>query len=311
MIKLINIFLFNLVLVLSIAGQQMKTPASKPGAVLITKTVLSKSQRGNESNVSKILYTSAPSGDACFSYSLADGSISEAISYQLIDGKNGLLFITKRLFSNQNETDSLWIAFNDQKYTVLIGKTDQYTLFPANYNTFKQQVGKKHQVLSLLKLLEDNIGDYPIESLLPLVMVSKADKFSKQIKQAKITTPRSQSDEITDTWTCIYTYNQAGKIISVKASSGQEVRFYKTLTYNTGGIAIKVHQNIEDRQIIDRKMAFNPQKTDAIKWTDQVLETGKNIQTDLITTLTKKDIQSVKKANMSQAEVLNLVKQMK
>lgn len=311
MIKLINIFLFNLVLVLSSAGQQMKTPASKPGAVLITKTVLSKSQRGNERNVSKILYTSMPSGDEYFAYSIVDGLISEAISYKLVNTKKGLFFIANRLFSNEDETDSLHIAFDDRKYMVLVGKTDQYVLFPANYSAFKQQVNHQHQVLSLLKLLQDNIGDYPIESLFPLIMVSKSDKFNKLIQQAKIITPRSQSDEIKDTWTCIYTYNQAGKIISVKASSGQEVRFYKMLTYNTGGIAIKIHQNIEDRQIVDRKMAFNPQKTGAIKWTDQVLETGKNVQTDLITTLTKKDIQSVKKANMSQAEVLNLVKQMK
>ncbi|OWK69737.1 hypothetical protein CBW18_15450 [Pedobacter sp. AJM] len=286
-------------------------PTTQYRAVLITKTVVSKSPNANERSVSKILYTTTPSGDEYFTYLIADGSVSEATSYKFIDTKNGLFFISNRLFSNQGETDSLHIAFDDRKHMVLVGKADQYVLFPANYSTFKQQVNQKHQVLSLLKLLEDNIGNYPIESLLPLMMVSKQDKFGKQVQQAKITTPRSQSDEITDTWTCIYNYNQAGKIVSVKASSGQEVRFDKTVTYNTGGIAIKVHQNIEDRQITDRKMAFNPQQTGVIKWTDRVLETGQNVQTDLVTTLMRRDIQAVKKANLSQAEVLNLVKQMK
>lgn len=311
MIKLVSIFILNVLIALSCAGQQIKMPATQHHAVLITKTVVSKSPNAYERSVSKILYTSTSSGDEYFAYSIADGSVSEAISYKMVNTKNGVFFIAKRLFSNQDETDSLQITFDDRKHMVLVGKTDQYVLFPANYSTFKQQVNHQHQVLSLLKLLEDNIGNYPIENLLPLIMVSKPDKLSKQIQQAKIITPRSQSDEITDTWTCIYNYNQAGKIVSVKASSGQEVRFYKTVTYNTGGIAIKVHQNIEDRQITDRKMTFNPQQTGVIKWTDQVLETGKNVQTDLVTTLMRRDIQAVKKADMSQAEVLKLVKQMK
>lgn len=311
MIKLVNIFILNVLIILSCAGQQIKMPGSQHRAVLITKTVVSKSPNENERSVSKILYTSTPSGDEYFAYSIADGSVSEAISYKMVNTKNGLFFIANRLFSNQDETDSLHITFDDRKHMVLVGKTDQYVLFPANYSTFKQQVNHQHQVLSLLKLLEDNIGNYPIESMLPLIMVSKQDKFSKQIKQAKIITPRSQSDEITDTWACIYNYNQAGKIISVKASASNEVRFYKTVSYDAGGIAIKVHQNIEDRQITDRKMTFNPQKTGVIKWTDRVLETGKNVQTDLVTTLMKKDIQAVKKVNMSQEEVLKLVKQMK
>lgn len=311
MIKLINIAILNLLTFLCCAGQQTKMPATQHRAVLITKTIVSKSPNANERSISKILYTTTPSGDEYFTYSIADGSVSEATSYKLADTKNGLFFISKRLFSNQGETDILHIAFDDRKYMVLLGKTDQYILFPANYSTFKQQVKQKHQILSLLKLLEDNIGNYPIESMLPLIMVSKQDRFGKQIQQAKITTPRSQSDEITDTWTCIYNYNKAGKIISVKASSGQEVRFDKTVSYHAGIVTVKVHQNIEDRQITDRTMNFDPQKTESLKFTDQVSETGKNVQTGLVTTLMKKDIQGVKKANMSQAEVLNLVKQIK
>jgi hypothetical protein len=173
-------------------------------------------------------------------YTLANGFISEATNYRLDKTKSGLFLIIRRLFSSQDDTDSLRIRFNDADHLVIVDKADQYDLFPASYTVFKQQVNEKHNILVLLKLLEDNIAGYPIESMLPLVVGSKPDAIGRQIKQAKITTARSQSDEIRDTWTCKYSYDNVGKIISVKAVADDQVRFYKTLTYLSGNIVIKL-----------------------------------------------------------------------
>jgi hypothetical protein len=55
-------------------------------------------------------------------------------------------------------------------------------------------------------------------------------------------------------------------------------------------------------------MKYNSRNTASIRRTDKVLETGKNIETSSVTTLEKREIKVVKKANMSQQEVFNLIK---
>ncbi|MEJ7559839.1 MAG: hypothetical protein WKF66_16125 [Pedobacter sp.] len=311
MLKIITLLTLNLLFNLSCVGQQTKARAAGNHAVLITKTVVTKSTQGNEREITKTLYTSTASGDQYFAYTLANGSITEATNYILNTTKSGLFLITSRLFSSQHETDSLRIRFNDTDHLVIVDNADQYELFPASYTVFKHQVNEKHNILVLLKLLKDNIGSYPIESMLPLIVVSKPDAIDKQIKQASITTARNQSDEIKDAWTCTYRYDKAGKIISVKAVADDQVRFYKTLTYLSGNIAIKTHRNIEDRQITDRVMNYNPKNTASIRWTDKVVETGKNLETSSVTTLVKRNFKVVNKANMSQQEVLKLINQVK
>jgi YD repeat-containing protein len=310
MIKPITIFTLNLFLVLCCQGQQIEAQAKKNNAVLITKRAVSKSERGNEVEISKILYTFSSSGDQCFAYKLSGGHVSEATDYSLVETKSGLFFIAKRLFSNQNDTDSLHIAFDDNKHLVSVGKADQYSLFPSTYISFKKQVNENRNILVLLKLLEDNIGDYPIENLLPLLM-GKPGASSNQIKQAKITTQRNQSDSIRDTWTCSYDYDNAGRLISVKAAADNEVRFQKTVAYNSRNISIKTYRNIEDRQITNRKVSFDVKGFNQLKWTDEVVETGLNVETEIETTMIIKNISGIKKADMSKQEVLNLIRHIK
>lgn len=274
---------------------------------LLTKTVKSTSAAGSETSTSRILYTSSASGDQYSAYTFANGAISDAIGYRFANTGAGLFFISERLFSGQNEADSLQIAFNDAKCAVRIGKTDQYTLFPASYSQFKQDINAKHKILSLVSLLEDNIGDYPIEGLLPLNMVSSRVKPGVKTKYAQVNTLRSQADNARDNWSCNYAYDKAGKILSVKALNKEEVRFSKTLTYKPENLVLKSYRNIEDRQITERTMVVNSQKAGKYRWTDKVLETGKNLETTLVTEISSRDV-NVKKARMSQAEVLNFFK---
>ncbi|TCD07638.1 hypothetical protein EZ449_13965 [Pedobacter frigidisoli] len=308
MIRILNITTISLLFVSSWAMQMNKDSAVAINGTLLTKTVKSTSSAGSETSTSKILYTSSASGDQYFAYTFANGAISDAIGYRLANTPAGLSFISERLFSGQHEADSIHIAFDDAQCVVRIGKTDQYMLFPASYSQFKQEVNVRHKVLSLAGLLEDNIGDYPIEDLLQLIMVSSKEKTNFKTRQAQVNTLRSQSDDTRDNWSCRYAYDKAGKMLSVRAFNKEEVRFSKTLTYNPKNLVLKSHRNIEDRQITERTMVIDSQKPGKLRWTDKVIETGKNLETTLATEISKRETNFVQKARMSQMEVLNLFK---
>ena len=94
----------------------------------------------------------------------------------------------------------------------------------------------------------------------------------------------------------------------MKAFDKEEIRFSKTITYTSGNMAIKSHRNIENRQITDRTLFVDRVNHGRLKWTDTVLETGKNLETTLATEILTKAVFSVEKLKMDEPEVLNLFK---
>ena len=307
--KIITAFILTLIFALNCYGQEIDGQA-KNSAILVTKTTVSSSARGNESDTSRILYTYPPATDHYFAFKLTDSTHNEATSYSLSSTNTGLYFIKKRLFGNEEKPDSLLIAFNDPKYKIIVGKTDEYILSPSSYIAFKKQVNEKHNVFILLQLLEDTIGDYPIDELFPIVQ-DIAGKFSPRVTKAQITTQRNQADSIKDTWICAYRYDKPGNIISVKAIGADQVRFQKTLVYYADSISIKTYRNVEDRQIARRTMNIKKGERKFLHWNEQVIEPGKNLETNIQTTLEIKYIGTIKQADMSKSEVLKLIQQIR
>lgn len=305
--KIITAFILTLIFALNCYGQEIDGQA-KNSAILVTKTTVSSSKMGNESDTSRILYTYPPSTDHYFAYKLTDSNLNEATSYSLSSTNTGLYFIKKRLFGNEEKSDSLLIAFNDLKYKIIVGKTDEYILSRSSHIAFKKQVNEKHNVFILLQLLEDTIGDYPIDELFPIVQ-GIAGKFNPRIVKAQITTQRNQADSIKDTWICAYRYDKAGNIISVKAIGADQVRFQKTLVYYADSISIKTYRNVEDRQIARRTMNIKKGERKFLHWNEQVIEPGKNLETNIQTTLEIKYIGTIKQADMSKSEVLKFIQQ--
>jgi hypothetical protein len=181
-----------------------------------------------------------------------------------------------------SNTDTLKLSFNDTSKQVNVG-LDSYFLYPNFYEQFKQRVMRRHSVMAVLELLEDNIGDYFIEPALPLILFKHAT--SKRIRKAKITTRRSQAD-LTDLWEVSYHYNLNGRLEKVIAASSEETRFSKKLSYKGNSlISIKTHLNIETRQITDKTITYPG--ASIIKWHEHVLRTGLNVQTEYKVTLTR------------------------
>ncbi|WP_157799142.1 hypothetical protein [Mucilaginibacter auburnensis] len=202
--------------------------------------------------------------------------------------------------------DSLEVAFNDNSHTVVINSTDRYVLFPAYYSRFKKEVYSGHSIRTLVELLADAIGDYPISDL--LYLVNYTPHFDKRISGASIATQRSQAD-ITDTWTAKYYYNNRGLLDSVNAYSAKEVRFGKKVKYN-GNKTARSHgyYNIESRQITNRYITYDIPNRSVLKWEEDIYETGKDLETHLSVNLRLKDLGVIDNLNPSTAEVLKIIK---
>lgn len=182
-------------------------------------------------------------------------------------------------------TDTLHLSFHNANQSVNINK-DVYRLYPTFYVHFKQAVLVRHSVIAVLGLLEDNIGDYPIEAALPLTLFTP--QTAKRIRSARVITQRSQAD-MSDSWDCVYPYNQNGKLSTVTATQDKEIRFTKKLSYKGGRlINMEIYRNLESRQITEKIVTYA--QYPVLKWHDYVLETGKNRKSELTVTL----IRSVK-----------------
>ena len=97
--------------------------------------------------------------------------------------------------------------------------------------------------------------------------------------------------------------------IVCKAFNEDGLRFTKNVSYEPdGGLVIKSHRNIEDRQITDRILLMQASTPGKLKWTDRVMQSGKNVETTLVTEILTKAVFSVEQAKMNQQEVLNLLK---
>jgi hypothetical protein len=220
---------------------------------------------------------------------------------------NALYFIAKPVIAGQEPGDSLKIIFNDADHSVLI-KNDRYMLYPEFYSAFKQKVGEKHSVVAVLNLLADQIGDYPVSDAVPLLFYQSKTSSGKSVEKATITTSRSQATDVTDTWNGAYHYTN-GKLDEVKVSHDKETHFSKKVTYAGAAIsAIKYYRNVEDRQVTNGTVIYSAGKISEVKLTEKVFEPGKDRQTTISTTFSKRGISSLKAMIMTQAEALALVK---
>jgi hypothetical protein len=261
---------------------------------------------GSSRDTSKLLYCRNKSGSLLSVYTVRGGIVTVGTAYSIKAGRDGLYFYSRPKLSTQLIPDSLRIDFKDTKHIVLINKHDSYSLYPTYYTRFKEEVVSKHSVIALLSLLEAGIGDYPIEDAIPLI--GYTPQIDLHIKQAKAMTQRSQSD-LMDTWICNYRYNKSHKLIAVSAVDGDLIRFTKKIIYKGDNVsAIKTYLNIEDRQVTDRTISYNPKDRSLIKWRTHVLETGKNRETDLSISFTKHDLGMFRKIDLSPAEILHLFK---
>ncbi|MFW0714707.1 hypothetical protein [Pedobacter sp. N23S346] len=310
MIKIINIMILNFLFMGCTVAQQRKKTTNSYNAILLTRYVESKSAQEKERDTSRILYIHNTLADSLFVYKVADGVLSEATAYGLTATSKGLNLDVKSVLSNSDDNKGLQIIFQDSDHSLLINQTDRYVLYPNFYALLKQQVKVKHSILSLFDFLEDYLEDYAITDVYPLLLSANQARWGKNIQQSKITTLRSQS-EVKDTWNFKYQYNSVGKIELVKAASA-EVHFSKKISYlNPASIEMTTYRNNEDRQITSRKAIYSPTKSVALKWKDNVEETGKNLETEISTAITKKSLGKVNSIHMTQAEVLKLIRQMK
>jgi hypothetical protein len=266
-----------------------------------TATLLTKVAK-NDTN--RILYVQNQTGDTLAVYNITGGVVDAATIYcvSIINKKTYL--IAQPTYTGQQSADSLDITFNDTSQTVLINSHDRYRLYPAFYTQFKQAVAKKRSVIAALKLLQDGIGDYPVDDALPLLLF--AFQKGKHIQQATITTARSQSD-LTDTWKGVYRYNKSGNLDSVSATDGKVMRLSKKISYESNHVRmIRTYSNLEDRQVTERLIIYTT--VNILKWQDIIVETGKNLQTVISYAMSKKSLGHVKQIVMPQVEVMRLVK---
>jgi hypothetical protein len=270
-------------------------------------TLLTEIYKNGFRNTRRMLYVSNREGDSLAVYTATGAIIDEGMFYHLAVANDAVSLIAKPVDENE-PADSLTIRFDDAVHGVLVNK-DSYKLYPAYFREFKQAVLVKHSVMAVLGLLQDKLGDYPIQNVLPLLLFSPKMGTAKGIQQARVVTVRSQSDEVRDTWDCVYHYNKKGKLIAVIASADHLVYFSKNIRYSGTSIStIKYDRNIEDRQVTDGLITYTPGNAAVLKCQEEVLETGKTRETSLKFTLGKKALGPVKSMVMSRTEVLGLIK---
>ena len=276
-------------------------------AASYSATLLTEVYKNGFRNTRRMLYVSNRAGDSLAVYTITGAVLDEGIVYHLAVANDAVSLIARAVNENV-AADSLTIRFDDTTHGVFINK-DSYILYPAYFSEFKQAVLVKHSVMAVFGLLQDKLGDYPIQNVLPLLLFSPKMGTAKGIQQARVVTARSQSDEVTDTWDCVYHYNKNGKLSNVNASADQVVYFTKSIRYSGTSVStIKYYRNIESRQVTDGLITYIPGNAAVLKCREEVLQTGKNRETSLQFTLSKKALGPVKSMVMSRTEVLRLIK---
>lgn len=244
--KLGFVLIFLSITVDCLAQQSKNARVATPyHATLVTRTVATST---NDRDTSRILFVNNSTGDSLAIYSLSGAAVQSFIlSIKAIDQTSVSLTST--------DHDSLLIRFDDATKRVLVGR-DHYYLFGDHFKKLKQSVLSQHSVMAVLSLLQDHLGDYPSENVVSLLQLEPGIQ-NKFIRKATVITYRSQSDDVKDTWDCVYVYNNSGQLKSVIAASGEVVYFKKTVTYAAGGIKkIETYRNIEDRQITNSTLTY-------------------------------------------------------
>jgi hypothetical protein len=224
--------------------------------------------------------------------------------YQLKDIPQGLMLLSQPLQPGQQMADSLTVAFDDARHTVIIAGHDYYTLFPIFYTQFKSRVQSQHQLVDLLQLLADPIGDYPVADLMPLLAFTPP--AAGQIKSAIITTQRSQA-AVTDHWTIRYHYRQ-NRLDAVSAANKQEIRFTKKIQNSGRRMTIRTYLNIEDRQITTTRVSYKAGDLTHRMIDRHTEETGKNRETTTVIDLTRRTLGRFSDQPLSEAAIRNLIK---
>ena len=293
-------------IVLTATAQQSQKQAKVCKGILLTRLTALKSPDGNEKDTSKILYAYNDSKDSLFVYKIAAGLLSEATAYSLTANGNSLYLRGKSILNGAESIEPLKITFSDTKHTLLVNQ-DEYWLYPEFYAKVKQQVGVLHSVISLFNLLEDYLEDYSISDIYQVLLSDRHERSGKSIQKSRIITQRSQSD-LKDTWNYKYQYNRSGKLELVKGISAEETHFSKRMNYlNPRLIKMNIYRNTEDRQIISRKVCYNPLKLNLLKQADHIEITGKNTETLINTAISRKIIIKLRSMQMSQEEVIRLL----
>mgnify|MGYP001033547769 CR=1 FL=1 len=309
--KLIPVFILHFSIVFSVNAQQLLKKAKSYNGILLTQLTEVKSEQEHERDTSMILYIQNSSKDSLFVYKIAESVVSEATAYFLTGNSKGLYLTAKSILGDAEILNKLLITFSDTEHAMFINQQDKYVLYPKFYASIKQKVNSKHAVADLFDLLEDYLEDYSIRDIYPILLSENKARWDRIIQHAKITTPRNQSD-LKDTWNYKYQYNNQSKLASVKATSTEETHFSKKMSYiNSNTVKMDIYRNTEDRQILSRKITYNPLKNNQLNITDQVEETGRNKETMLITKIDKRNIGQVKSLHLSNIEIKKIIKQLK
>ncbi|MFC1222422.1 hypothetical protein ACFE6N_01360 [Pedobacter sp. BG31] len=309
--KLIPVFILHFSIVFSVNAQQLLKKANSYNGILLTQLTEVKSEQEHERDTSRILYIQNSSKDSLFVYKIAESVVSEAKTYFLTGNSKGLCLTAKSILGDAEILNKLQITFSDTEHAMFINQQDKYVLYPKFYASIKQKVNSNHAVADLFDLLEDYLEDYSIRDIYPTLLSENKARWDRIIQHAKITTPRNQSD-LKDTWNYKYQYNNQSKLASVKATSAEETHFSKKMSYiNSSTVKMDIYRNTEDRQILSRKIIYNPLKNNQLNITDQVEETGLNKETMLITKIDKRNIGQVKSLHLSNMEIKKIIKQLK
>jgi hypothetical protein len=250
----------------------------------------------------KYLYQLSTAGDLLYVYQAGQG-VSVTL-YQLKHTSQGSILHSQPLQPGQQMADSITVAFDDARFTVIIAGRDYYTLFPAYYAKFKNMIQRQHQIIGLLELLSDPAGDYPIVDLMPLFAF--IPPAGVQVKLATITTQRNQA-VVSDHWTVRYHHRQ-NRLNSVSAANREEVRFTKKINYRGREITIRTYLNIEDRQITTTRMSYKSGDLTHRRMYQHTEETGKNRETTAVVRLIRRKLGRLPDQHLSEAEIRNLLK---
>ena len=251
---------------------------------------------------SQILYCQKTTGERLRVYTIRNKQIATATDYSLQSTSKELQLISEPLQAGQLTSDTLHITFDDNVHTIIINQKDRYRLFPEYYARIKADLQHQHQLIPILQLLSDAIGDYPLEEVTPLLVFKSS--ANENVQSAQIVTQRSQAD-MTDSWEVKYRYNNH-RLIAVNASNKEETRFTKKITYSAKGKTVNTYRNIESRQTVNQTIVFNSKRTNRISLKENVYETGKDRESNSEITLIKREIGQIPYAGMTPAEVLRI-----
>ncbi|MDP9958122.1 hypothetical protein [Epilithonimonas hungarica] len=193
------------------------------------------------------------------------------ISYEPIDKISPTIFVLKKeqnennllLLINENGTsDTLHISFFDNSKSITINK-DIYFLNSLYYNQLKSTILINKNILDLIDLLDDDLGDYPYQfkDLLKITSNNKYKNSKLKILSAKIYTTRTQSDT-QDIWNVNYKYNKNGVLMYlIKKSNDEEIGYEKKLLSQKGReYKYKIYSNVESRFEDNNVIAFDTDK---------------------------------------------------